>query len=153
MYVIIRIRGSVNTKPEIKDTLRMLRLNQINHCVVIEETPNNKGMIQMVKDYVAYGTINAETLALLLENRGRLVGGDSLTDAYVAQNSKFKTIKEFAAAVTDGKAKFSDLPNLNVVFRLHPPRKGHAGLKRTFQQGGALGNYGEDICKLVEKMR
>jgi large subunit ribosomal protein L30 len=153
MYVIIRLRGSVNTKPQIKDTLRMLRLNQINHCVVVDDTPNYKGMIQMVKDYVAYGPINAESLALLLENRGRLVGGNSLTDEYVAQNSKFKTIKEFAEAMAKGEAKLSDMPNLNVVFRLHPPRKGHAGLKRTFQQGGALGNYGEDISKLVEKMR
>ena len=153
MYVIIRLRGSVNTKPQIKDTLHMLRLNQINHCVVVDETPNYKGMIQIVKDYVAFGQINAETLGLLLEHRGKLIGGASLTDEYVAANSKFKTIKEFATAVANGEARLGDLPNLNVVFRLHPPRKGHAGLKRTFQQGGALGNYGEDICKLVEKMR
>ena len=52
-----------------------------------------------------------------------------------------------------GKAKLSDMPGLNPVFRMHPPRKGHAGIKRTFQQGGALGNYGEEISALVEKMR
>ena len=103
MYVIIRLKGSVNTKPQIKDTLRMLRLNQINHCVVVDDTPNYKGMIQMVKDYVAYGPINAESLELLLENRGKLVGGNSLTDEYVAQNSRFKTIKEFAEAVAKGE--------------------------------------------------
>jgi large subunit ribosomal protein L30 len=153
MYAIIRLKGSVNTKPQIKDTMRMLRLNQINHCVVVPETPNFKGMIQMVKDYVAFGPINGETLALLLENRGKLVGGDPLTDEYVAKNSSYKSIKEFAGAVVDGTAKIGDMPGLNPVFRLHPPRKGHAGLKRTFQQGGALGNYGEDISRLVEKMR
>ncbi len=153
MYAIIRLKGSVNTKPDIKDTLKMLRLNQINHCVVVPDTPNYRGMIQKVKDYVAFGSINGETLALILENRGRLVGGDRLTDEYVAKNSGFKSIKEFAAAVADGKAKLGDIPALNPVFRMHPPRKGHAGLKRTFQQGGALGNYGEDISRLVEKMR
>ena len=153
MYAIIRLRGSVNTKPEIKDTLKMLRLNQINHCVVVPDTPNYKGMIQKVKDYVAFGPINAETLALILENRGRIVGGERLTDEYVAKNSGFKGIKEFADAITEGKAAIADLPGLNPVFRMHPPRKGHAGLKRTFQQGGALGNYGEEISRLVEKMR
>ncbi len=153
MYAIIRLRGSVNTKPEIKDTLKMLRLNQINHCVVVPDTPNYKGMIQKVKDYVAYGTINADTLALILENRGRIVGGDRLTDEYVAQNSGFKSIREFAEALVSGRAAMSDVSGLNPVFRMHPPRKGHAGLKRTFQQGGALGNYGEDISLLVEKMR
>ncbi len=153
MYVIIRLRGSVNTKPDIKDTLKMLRLNQINHCVVVPDTPNFKGMIQKAKDYIAFGPITGETLAILMENRGKLVGGDKLTDEYVSKNSSFKTIREFADAVVDGKATISDMPGLNPVFRLHPPRKGHAGLKRTFQQGGALGNYGEDISKLVEKMR
>lgn len=153
MYAIIRLRGSVNTKPEIKDTLKMLRLNQINHCVVVPDTPNYKGMIQKVKDYVAYGPVNAETLALILENRGRIVGGDRLTDEYVAKNSGYKSIREFAEALASGKAAMSDVTGLNPVFRMHPPRKGHAGLKRTFQQGGALGNYGEDISLLVEKMR
>lgn len=153
MYVIIRLRGSVNTRPETKDTLRMLRLNQINHAVVIDETPNNMGMIQVVKDFVAFGKINAETLGLILEHRGKLAGGEKLTNEYVAKNSKFKTIAEFAAAVVDGTAKLSDMPELKPVFRMHPPRKGHAGLKRTYQQGGALGNYGEDIAALVEKMR
>lgn len=153
MFAIIRLRGSVNTKPDIKDTLGLLRLNQINHCVVVPDTPNYRGMIQKVKDYVAFGPIDEATLALLLENRGRLVGGERLTDEYVAQNSSYKTIAEFAGAVAAGKAKIGDLPGLNPVFRLHPPRKGHAGLKRTFQQGGALGNYGEEISKLVEKMR
>ncbi len=153
MYAIIRLRGSVNTKPDVKDTLRMLRLNQINHCVVVPDTPNFRGMIQKVKDYVAFGPVSAETLALILENRGRLVGGERLTDEYVAKNSGFKSIREFAEAVSGGNAKLSDVPALNPVFRLHPPRKGHAGLKRTFQQGGALGNYGEEISRLVEKMR
>ncbi len=153
MYAIIRLKGSVNTKPDIKDTLRMLRLNQINHCVVVPDTPNFRGMIQKVKDYVAFGPISGETLALILENRGRLVGGDRLSDEYVAKNSSYKTIREFAEAVAGGSAKLSDLQGLNPVFRMHPPRKGHAGLKRTFQQGGALGNYGEEIAHLVEKMR
>lgn len=153
MYAIIRLKGSVKTKPAIKETLKFLRLNQINHCVVVEENQNYKGMIQIVKDYVAFGRINADTLTMILENRGRLVGGDRLTDEYVAKNSPYKTIKEFATAVIDGKAKLKDMPNLNPVFRMHPPRKGHAGLKRSVQQGGALGNYGEEISKLVEKMR
>ncbi|MCD1293492.1 50S ribosomal protein L30 [Methanocella sp. CWC-04] len=153
MYAIIRLRGTVNTRPEIKDTLKMLRLNQINHCVVVPETPNYKGMIQVVKDFVAFGPINSEALVTILENRGKLEGGVKLTDEYVAQNSGYKNIAEFAAAVVDGKAKLDDMPNLKPVFRMHPPRKGHSGLKRTYQQGGALGNYGEEISDLIERMR
>ncbi|MDY6932317.1 MAG: uL30 family ribosomal protein, partial [Halobacteriota archaeon] len=34
MYAVVRLRGNVNVRPEIKDTLKMLRLNRINHCVL-----------------------------------------------------------------------------------------------------------------------
>ncbi|MCR3883747.1 MAG: uL30 family ribosomal protein, partial [Methanothrix sp.] len=44
MYAIVRLRGSVNTKPDIKDTLKMLRLHRINHCVVVPESPHYRGM-------------------------------------------------------------------------------------------------------------
>jgi large subunit ribosomal protein L30 len=36
---------------------------------------------------------------------------------------------------------------------MHPPRKGHAGIKRTFRQGGILGNHGTEINVLLNKMR
>jgi large subunit ribosomal protein L30 len=35
MYAVIRIRGSVNVRKDIDDTLRMLRLNRKMHCVVL----------------------------------------------------------------------------------------------------------------------
>ena len=41
-------------------------------------------MIQMVKDYVAYGIIDAATLAEMLNNRGKLEGGEKLTNEYLS---------------------------------------------------------------------
>jgi len=153
MYALVRIRGSVNVRGSIADTLRMLRLHRVNHCVILNENPNNAGMIQKVKDYVAYGTIDAETLAQMLTNRGRLEGGARLSDEYIAENTEFDSIDSFAQAACDGKVTLKDVPGLKTVMRLHPPRKGHAGIKRTVQQGGVLGNHGEDIKVLLNKMR
>ena len=34
MYAVVQVRGVVNTRREIKDTLKMLRLHHINHCVI-----------------------------------------------------------------------------------------------------------------------
>lgn len=53
MYVVIKLRGSVSIRPEIKHTLKLLRLHSVNHCVVVEENDYYKGMIKKVKDYVA----------------------------------------------------------------------------------------------------
>ncbi|TGC08478.1 50S ribosomal protein L30 [Methanolobus halotolerans] len=153
MYALVRVRGNVNVRGSIEDTLKMLRLHRMNHCVLLSDNPHNKGMIQKVKDYVAYGSIDVETLTEMLKNRGTLQGGAKLTNEYIAENTDFPSIEAFAQAVIDGNTTFKDVPALKPVFRLHPPRKGHAGIKRTAQQGGILGNNGEDINLLLKKMR
>jgi len=153
LFAVVRLRGSVGVRREIKDTLGMMRLHRVNHCVVIKDTPENRGMLQKVKDYVAFGEIEAEDLALLLKNRGRLTGNIRLTDEYVSKHTSFKSIEEFAKAVVEGKANLTDLPELKPVFRLHPPRKGHRGIKRHYGYGGELGYHGKEISGLLNKMR
>ena len=153
MFAVVRVRGQVNVSGKIEDTLGMLRLHKVNHCVFLQDTPNNKGMIQKAKDYIAYGTVDVESLTEILGNRGRLEGDARLTDEYVKENSEFASIASFAEALVNGDAKITDVPLLKPVFRLHPPRKGHAGMKRTAQQGGVLGNHGDDIKALLNKMR
>ena len=111
------------------------------------------GMIRKVKDYVAYGVAEADVLATVLESRGRLTADEKLTDAYVKENSQYADIESFAKAICAGEAEITDLPGLKPVLRLHPPRKGYKSIKRTYQQGGALGNYGAEINGLVYRMR
>jgi large subunit ribosomal protein L30 len=153
MYALVRVRGNVNVRGSIDDTLKMLRLHRVNHCVLLSDSPQNMGMMQKVKDYVAYGIISPDTLTEMLNNRGMLQGGEKLTNEYIVENTKFASIEAFSQAVCDGSATLKDVPKLKPVFRLHPPRKGHAGIKRTVQQGGVLGNHGEDINQLLKKMR
>ena len=57
MFAVVQVRGVVKTRRDIKDTLKMLRLHHINHCVLVPDTPENLGMIRKVKDYVAYGEV------------------------------------------------------------------------------------------------
>ena len=153
MYAVVKIRGEVKTRQDIRDTLRMLHLDRVNHCVVVPETPTYKGMIHKAKDYVAWGIITPEILEQMLENRGKLEGGDDLTEEYLSKNTKFKTFKELAKAICDGSSLISDIPKLKPVFRMHPARKGLKGTKRTFQEGGDLGFHGAEINVLLNKMR
>ena len=153
MYVAVRLRSTVNTRPEIKDTLRMLRLNRVNHCVVIKENPHTKGMIQKVKDYVAWGTIMPEALTQLLRYRGEMEGGARLTDDYIKEHTSYDDVEGLARAICSGEASFEDVPLLKPLFRLHPPRRGHSGIKKTVAEGGVLGYHGEDINTLLHKMR
>ena len=91
MYAIVQVRGVVNTRREIKDTLKMLRLHHINHCVLVPDTPEYLGMIRKVKDFVAYGEVDAVTIETILRTRGRVIGDIPLTDENVKSKS-WKTV-------------------------------------------------------------
>lgn len=70
MIAIIRIRGEVGLKKEIVETLNRLRLRKKYTCVVIEKpTKEQLGMINKVRDFVAFGEINEETYKKLVEKR------------------------------------------------------------------------------------
>ena len=66
VFAVIRVRGTLRIKPDIKETLRLLRLNQVNHCVIIPETNEYRGMLQKSKDYITWGEIDQETLHNLI---------------------------------------------------------------------------------------
>ena len=116
MFAVVQVRGVVKTRRDIKDTLAMLRLHHINHCVVVPDTPEYLGMIRKVKDFVAYGEVDAESLGTVLSTRGRLVGNRPLTDEYVKANSKFGAIAELADAIAKGEASLRDINNKTLRF-------------------------------------
>ncbi len=153
MYAVVQVRGVVNTCHDIKETLRMLRLHHINHCVLVPETPEYLGMIRKAKDFIAFGEVDAATLGTILTTRGRLTGNKPLTEEYVKTATSYGSIAELATALVNGEIRMKDVPELKPVLRMHPPRKGYKTTKRTYTQGGALGYYGTEINDLLIKMR
>lgn len=152
VYAVIRIRGTVNVRGKIKDTLKMLRLNKVNHCVILPKTGSYSGMLQKVKDYVTWGEVKPETLAKMIINRGRLLGDNKISDKYIQANTSYSSILAFAKAVSKAEANYQDITDIKPVIRLHPPIKGYEGVKRSYRAGGALGYRGEDINALIERM-
>ena len=151
-YAIVRVRGHSGVNRDIEDTMKMLRLHHINHCVVLPETDSVKGMLQKTKDYVTYGEVSEEVLARMIKFRGRLVGDKPIDDAIVKEGSPFSSILALARAVNSGEFRYADLKDVKPIFRLTPPRKGYEGNKRSFQNGGALGYRGKAINELIQRM-
>ena len=149
---VIRVRGHAKIQHQAVETMNQLKLNRVNHCVVLPQNATTKGMLQRVKDYVTWGELTHETLARLLLQRGEVMGGAKLTDAYVKDNSKFTSILSLAKAVEKGEASFSEVNGLKPVIRLPPPRKGYENTKRSYADRGSLGNRGADIEKLLDRM-
>ena len=131
MIAIIRISGDVKIREDTRETFRRFGLTRKYSCIVLDKpTDVELGMIKEIKDFIAYGELDAETYKKLVEVRGK----------------KFKEKKN---------VKFKK--EMRMVFRLHPPRGGintkqHYSLENGNVKRGVLGNHGKKINELVEKM-
>ena len=155
LYFAVRVRGAIGMRGKILDTLSMLRMNKVNHGVLIWGEKSFIGMLNKCKDYIAYGEIDEKALVRLLRVRGKVEGQKTLTDEHIKNLTEYKDIKEFAKALLDGKIQYreKDIFKIKPVFRLHPPRKGHRGtIKKHYGEGGTLGNVGDYINIIIHKM-
>ena len=152
IIAIIRLRGKVDQNYNTEHTMKLLRLHKPNHAVIYTESSSIKGMLQKIKDAVTWGEVNDQVIEHLIRKRGELAGKDKVTDKYVKEHTKYSTIKQFAKGVAQGKAKISDIPKIQPVFRLSPPRKGFKSLKNPTTRKGDLGYRGETINELIAKM-
>ncbi len=135
---VVLVRGLVDVTTSIKDTLLLLRLTRKNTCVVLDDTPVARGMLQKAKDYATWGVISEDTFNELLSKRGQ----------------------EYKGPLADRKEKYS-YKTLDIrgkkykpYFTLNPPRKGFGrkGIKIPFHLGGALGDRKEKMNDLIMRM-
>ncbi len=138
---IVRIRGIRNMAPKIKTALRLMNLEKPNNCVIIEDSPQNMGMVQLCKDYITYGAISEKTLFELLRKRGEK-GSRQLREVMEEEE-----IVQVAKKIMHEE----NVKNfVNPVFRLHPPRKGYKTIKRPAPEGD-LGKR-ENMDSLLKRM-
>lgn len=151
MYAVIRLRGSVKVRKEILDTLKMLRLHRVNHCVVVPRTNQFKGMLEKVRSHITYGEINKQTLVKLLKERSRLVGNKRLDEKNLKKITGYESFEKFADGLLKGKIRLKDFSCIKPVFRLSPARHGLKSIKEYYPKGD-LGYRGEKINELLERM-
>ncbi len=141
MIAIIRISGIPEMPEKAGETLDRLRLRKKYACVLINETPEELGMLNKVQNFVAYGKIDKEMLAELIKARGKLIGGKKIKiDA-----------EKIAGELLGGKTKkkLSD-SGLKPFFSLHPPRGGINSKKH--YPAGILGDNKDKINELIRRM-
>ena len=137
---VIRIRGNIGVKGEVKDTLEMLHLKKKNNCIVKEESPSFNKMIHKVKDMVTFGEVDEAFHAELIEKRGKPYSG-----LKKSQNGKINYTSKYVESA--GK-------QLKPYFTLNNPKGGfeRKGIKTGFNAGGVLGYRGKEISTLIKKM-
>ena len=142
---VVKVRGNIGVSQKVRDTMAMMGLAQVNHCAIIDDRVNYRGMLQKAKDYITWGEPSAEIVKEMLQKRGKV------TNELVAKETKYKTVDEFVDAFMKFEVEMDSL-KMGKVFRLSPPRKGYAAIKKQFAKHGSLGNRGKEINKLLARM-
>jgi large subunit ribosomal protein L30 len=136
----VRIRGTPDARKDVRDTLQMLNLTRVNHCVILPKTGSYLGMLKKSENYVTWGEIDRATLGHLVKARARGQGSRKLEPVKAGQAMK---------ALESGRP----LREVGVkrVFRLSPPSKGYRSTRLLYPRGDA-GYRGEKINALLRRM-
>lgn len=149
---VVRVRGTPGVRGDIRETLQLLHLTRPNHCTVVPLTQEFQGMLRKAEDYVTWGDPQPEVLTRLLVERGRVTGDAPLSKTYVKKTLGYDSIEALSQAILEEKVALHQLDGVKPLFRLSPPRRGYEGTKRAFRDGGALGERGEAINDLIQRM-
>jgi large subunit ribosomal protein L30 len=68
-FAAVRVRGTTGVRFDFTKTLECLNLYKKNFCILIENTPSSKGMLQKVKDFITWGEADDATIDLLKKER------------------------------------------------------------------------------------
>ncbi len=155
MKAIVQVRGEVNRKQDVQDTLKMLNIHIVNHCALVPETDTYQGMITKVNDYVAVGEPDADVLETVLAKRAEPLEGkqSDVDEEWLAENTEYDDFGALAEALLAEETTLRE-EGLSPTLRLHPPRGGHDGIKKPTVEGGQLGKHTTgEINDLLDSMR
>jgi large subunit ribosomal protein L30 len=142
----------METRGTVERGMKIMHLTRKNHCILAFDSPQLKGYLVLMKDFVTWGDISKENTEKLFKAHSEISGGSKLTDEYLQKNSKYKSITEFSHAFFEGKASMKEVAGLKPMFRLHPPIKGFdGGIKQVYPEG-SLGFRKDGIDKLIVRM-
>jgi len=151
MLTVVRISGKAGLKRDIKDTLKMLRLDALHNCVLLPDTPDYKGMVEKVKYHVTYGEIDKQTLVEVLRKRLRSSNNERITETSLKNITGHNSHEELADNLLSGKVRLSNFKKLQPTLRLTPPSKGFKSIKSHYPEGD-LGYRGNAINGLLKRM-
>jgi len=151
-FVVVRVRGTIRASRHVRENLQTLHLTRNNYAVLVDDRPSFLGMLKAAQNFITWGEASKEIVDILIKKRGRLAGNKKLTEDY-AQTTGYKSLEELAEALFSCHVEYWKLPNVQPVFRLHPPTKGFKGkIKKGYGIGGELGYRGEKINELLKRM-
>jgi large subunit ribosomal protein L30 len=172
VYLVVRMKGTVNVPQWANLTLENLHLNKKFRATIIPENNQTLGMLRKVKELVSWTSIDKEFIKEFIEKKGRLIESDLGTKtgsaggqanninnndskgSYEGENKKSLSydFEKIATDISQNQTYLSKINGIKPWFALNPPRGGFKKKsKRSFSQDGILGEN-KELVSLVRRM-
>jgi len=149
--IVIRIRGTVNIRYDVRKTFELLKLKKRYSATIVPKNDYYLGMLNLAKDHIAWGELNFATTKLLITKRGRTLFGKPV-DESTAKAEGFESLDKLINGIIDGSIQINKFKLIKHYFNLAPPRGGFKrSTKKPYKVGGVLAEN-KDILSLVSRM-
>ena len=160
LVFVIRVRGINAISPKTKKILQLLRLRQVHNGVFVRLNAATIKMLRLVEPYIAYGYPTLKSVKDLIYKRGyaKLSGqriplsSNSVVSAALGEKG-IVCVEDMVHEIFTVGAAFKEVSNTLWPFKLASPKHGFRGTKLNhFNEGGACGQQGPYINRLIKKM-
>lgn len=144
------MRGTVNVPYWADTTLESLNLAKKFRATIVPESTEYSGMLNRVRQLVAWCRVDNETVKALLDKKGRKTASQVLKESDIPK--EYSNLDKLADDIANEAVVFSKLEGIKPWFALNPPRGGFKkSVKKQTTQNGILGEN-NSLIKLVKKM-
>jgi large subunit ribosomal protein L30 len=149
-YLVVRMRGTVNVPYWADTTLESLNLAKKFRATIVPESTEYSGMLNRIRQLVAWCHVDNETVKDLLNKKGRKSASQPLKESDLPK--EYSNLDKLASDIANDAVVFSKVSGIKPWFALNPPRGGFKkSIKKQTTQDGILGEN-ELLIDLVKKM-
>ena len=149
-YLVVRMRGTVNVPYWANTTLQSLNLVKKFRATIVPESDEYSGMLDRIRQLVAWCRVDNETVKDLLDKKGRKTASQPLKKTDLPK--EYDSLDKLASDIANDAVIFSRLNGIKPWFALNPPRGGFKkSIKKQVPQNGMLGENNL-LIDLVKKM-
>jgi large subunit ribosomal protein L30 len=162
VFLVVRMKGTVNIPHWAELTLENLHLNKKFRATIIPENAQSLGMLRKVKDIVSWTSVDESFVREFIEKKGRFVTSNqnnseksttttTTTNSTTNENANVDLDKIVSDLATNGKY-LSRSSGIKPWFALSPPKGGFKRKSKvSYTQKGILGEN-KELVDLVKRM-
>jgi large subunit ribosomal protein L30 len=168
VYLVVRMKGTVNVPYWARITLESLSLNKRFRATIIPENAQTLGMLRKIKEFVSWTSVDTEFIREFIEKRGRSSSSRLLSAADSAapdnpngqindnntenKESQNVDLSKIVSIISQNELYLSKISGIKPWFALNPPKGGFKRKsKRSYSQAGILGEN-KELVSIVKRM-